>query len=136
MTVKERIGMGLANCRNCGRLFNQVARDICPLCIREEEEQFLRVRDYLKENRYASTYEVSEATEVPLDTIIRFIREGRLTIVDTPNLTYPCERCHKLISKGRFCPKCAVELQKELESAKESVQAPETRKRGRYYFKS
>jgi flagellar operon protein (TIGR03826 family) len=135
MSVKEWIGMGLANCRNCGRLFNKVARDICPICIREEEQQFLEVRNYLKENRYASTYEVSEETGVPIDVIIRFIREGRLTVVNTPNLTYPCERCDQLISKGRFCPKCTAELQKGFESVKNEKSDSE-KKAGRYYFKN
>lgn len=127
--------MTLANCRQCGRLFNQVARDICPQCIAEEEEQFMKVRDYLRDNRYASMAEVSEATEVPVTLIIRFIQEGRLKVVQNPNITYPCERCGKAIAHGRYCQECATEMKKSLDQLMEKIQPPaEEKKTGKYYY--
>lgn len=126
--------MGLANCRNCGRLFNQVSRDICPICEKEEEQLFYDIRAYLKEHRNATTYEVSEATGAPINLIIRFIKEGRLTVSSNPHLAYPCERCGQLITQGRFCKKCTAELQKDLDALKEKVKPVTEAKTGAYYY--
>lgn len=111
--------MALINCKQCGRLFNRVAKDICPDCIKKETDEFSKVSEYLRKNRGASPVEVHEATEVELEIIYRFIREGRL--VSTPNMTYPCDRCGNPTTMGRFCKKCTDELQSQFGRAAEQA---------------
>ena len=57
--------MGLANCKECGKLFVQNPSGICPDCYQLLEEQESKVAAYLRDNQRASLNEVHEATGVP-----------------------------------------------------------------------
>lgn len=113
--------MALGNCKSCGRLFNIIHRDICPVCVKEEEEKFYIIRNFLKDNRGETTYEVQEATGIDLKLIIKFVREGRLSTLNSPNLTFPCEACGDGITEGRYCKPCKDRLQKGLQTTKEEL---------------
>ncbi|MCL6633707.1 MAG: hypothetical protein K6T63_13875 [Alicyclobacillus herbarius] len=102
--------MPIANCKRCGRIFNRVRRDICPACIAEEDAAFEKVRAYLREHRFATMPETSEATGVDLDLMIEMVKSGRLILRDNPNFTYACERCGAPTQVGRFCARCTREL--------------------------
>lgn len=104
--------MALANCPRCGNLFDNSFRDICQNCAKFEEKQFDDVREYLRENRKSTIYEASEATEVPVSQITKFIQQGRLKTQNMPNILYPCDTCGAEISSGRFCQACSNELSK------------------------
>jgi len=131
--------MALANCNSCGRLFNRLNRDICPPCVQEEDRLFTAVREYLKEHRNAHTYEVSEQTGVEMKTLVRWIREGRLSTRDglPPNMNYPCEACETPITDGRFCRSCKDRLSDALSKTKHELQSNPIvgdRPRGADYF--
>jgi flagellar operon protein (TIGR03826 family) len=123
----------LSNCPNCGEVFvkNQF-RDICQKCWKEEEKAFETVYQFIRkrENRAATIQQVVEATEVDEDLILKFIKTGRLKLTHFPNLGYPCDKCGKIIQRGRLCEKCAEELRKELERVKtEEARQKELEKR-------
>ncbi|HHW39806.1 MAG TPA: MerR family transcriptional regulator [Syntrophomonadaceae bacterium] len=105
--------MELRNCPECGRLFTYVARNLCPACLEREEEFFKKVESFLKEHGGATVSEISEATGVPEDKIISFLRAGRL-ISSSSNLVLECERCGKPIRIGRFCDECRSVLESSL----------------------
>lgn len=114
--------MGIANCKQCGRLYNQNSfHDICSACVKEEEQMFFTVRDYLKENRRATVNEVHEATEIPIKTIMKFLRDGRLSTYDNPNLKFPCDSCGEPIAEGRYCRPCKQRLEKSLNQTREEL---------------
>ena len=96
--------MGLANCKECGKLCVQTAAGLCPECFRIEEENELKVARYLRDYSRASLSEVHEATGVPEKTILKMIKKGRITGAN--DLAYPCETCGKPITAGRVCPEC------------------------------
>lgn len=118
--------MALSNCTECGSLYNKIRDEFCPSCMKELEEQFQKIKDYLKKNRNALMREVEEATEVPMATILKFLREGRLTSIAGLNLNYPCDHCGTPISSGNYCKRCTVDLSKNLQSAKESLSSKVT----------
>jgi len=101
----------LANCKECGRLFMKVSMDICPDCQREIEEDFEKVRNYLKEHPNAKIMEIIDATGIMESRVNRFIRAGRLTIKPV------CESCGKPIEMGRLCIECRMKLISELKSS-------------------
>ncbi len=104
-------GVDFANCKRCGRIYQKVGREqVCPACRREEEELYQKVREYVSQHRGATIVEVSEATGVDPDLVLQFLREGRLTVVSGGNMRYPCERCGREITSGRFCDRCTAEL--------------------------
>ncbi|WP_129597494.1 TIGR03826 family flagellar region protein [Anaerophilus nitritogenes] len=116
----------IRNCKECGRLFqyNGISK-ICSRCQRNDEDDFKIVKEYIYENKGASLVEVSEETGVEEDKILRYLRQGRLEIVgDDATLFLECERCGTGIRTGRFCAKCAKELESELKSGFSRPQAP------------
>ena len=96
--------MGLANCKECGKLFVQNPSGICPDCYRIEEENEELVAKYLRGNRNATISDVHEATGVAEKTILKMIRKGRIT--GDIQVEYPCETCGRPILEGRVCAEC------------------------------
>lgn len=111
----------LANCPNCGEVFVKSIRNICQECFYEEEKAFETVYRYIrqKKNREATITEISEATGVEEQLIIKFIKENRIRAVNFPNLNYPCERCHQPIAQGRLCQSCSDGLKHDLKREEE-----------------
>lgn len=104
----------LKNCKRCGKLFVKVNKDICPDCVKQEEEEFTAVKEYLDKNPNATISNVSEETGVSEKMIRKFIEDGRLLTTKYSAVGVECKRCGKEISKGRYCEECQVELQKQL----------------------
>jgi len=126
--------MALANCKRCGKLFNRMHLEICMECNKEDDENFFLIRDYLKDNRRATIYEVSEGTGVEVSMITRFIREGRITPIDNPNLAYACDNCGTAIQQDRYCKPCKDKLQKGLSSTREELRQQGDRSPRTDYF--
>lgn len=109
--------MNVKNCKKCGKIYNYDGFPICYHCRKEEDELFQRVREYIYDNPQATIHVVSEETGVSTKKILSFLRQGRLEIKDGHNLILDCERCGQPIKTGRFCDKCAYEIEKELKGA-------------------
>jgi predicted nucleic acid-binding Zn-ribbon protein len=69
-------------CRECGGLFAFLPRGVCAGCLDRREAAFVRVREWLYENRGAPLAVVAEATGVETGLIAQFVREGRLEYVE------------------------------------------------------
>ncbi len=126
--------MTVANCKRCGRIFNRVRRDICPACITDEDKVFIKVRDYLREHKNAFMKDVVEGAEVDMDMLIQMIQNGRIILVDNPNIGYECERCGGFTQSGRFCANCTSELASSLTDASEKLKLKSRNKNERKYF--
>ena len=109
--------MNLGNCPRCGKLYALNFRDMCSDCLKGIEVEYQDCAQYLRESKGATIHEVSEATGVSIRQITKFIREGRISIANAPNLSYPCEVCGTLIRESNMCESCRTRLTKELRSA-------------------
>ncbi len=105
------------NCPRCGKLFIMNVRGICQNCIKEIEIEYERCVKHIRENKGIHMHELSEATEVSVKQITTFIREGRISIANAPNMTYPCEVCGIPIREGHMCDSCRTRLTKDLHQA-------------------
>lgn len=114
--------LNVANCENCGQIFQKTIRDICPACIRKEDKKYERCAEYLREHRGASLMELSEETGVSVSLISRFIREGRISLLNHPSLTYPCQSCGKEIRSGNLCESCLSRLRGEFSQLEQMEQ--------------
>ncbi|GAF67106.1 flagellar operon protein [Bacillus sp. TS-2] len=105
------------NCPKCGALFVKALRSLCNACYKEQEDCYDRVSRFMrkKHNRMATIQEVHEKTEVSLELIQQFVREGRILVSQFPNLAYPCESCGQLIQQGRICGSCKSQITGGLE---------------------
>lgn len=102
----------LKNCPECGRVFVAHVATVCPDCQKKIDEEYQRCVDFLRQrqNRMATLQQLSAGTGVSVKRITQFIREGRLSLAEHPNLGYPCDRCGALIREGRLCPDCLSSL--------------------------
>lgn len=106
--------MDIRNCPKCERIFQYAGRNLCPVCVQEEEAEYEKVRDYLRDHEGSSVDEVAEATGVDPKAIMHFLRQGRLLVKDGFSSGLYCESCGAPISGGRFCDKCSKAFSKEL----------------------
>ncbi len=114
------MGLNIANCPRCGKVYARGIRDICNACQKEIEEEYGKCVEYLREHRGATMGQVSEATEVSIKQITKFIKEGRITLVSAPNLGYPCDACGTPIREGSMCDSCRKRLVQDVNRVKEA----------------
>lgn len=105
--------MNLDNCPRCGKLFAKGIRDVCNACTREIDKEYELCAEYLRKNRGAIITEVSDETGVSIRQITKFIREGRISMMNAPNMSYPCESCGTLIREHQLCDRCRNRLSKD-----------------------
>lgn len=110
--------MGLSYCPRCGKLFSRGIRDVCNSCTQNIEKEYEVCVAYLKEHRGATIHEVSEATEVSVKQITKFVREGRISTANMPNMNIPCEVCGLPIREGIMCESCRGKLQRDVRNLK------------------
>lgn len=103
--------MDVMNCPRCGRLFTYAGKSLCPKCLEGEEDQFKKVRTYVRDHPGATISQTAEDCDVDEEVIISYLREGRLISKGLQSsVVLRCERCDLIIPEGRFCKKCAEEL--------------------------
>ena len=128
--------MNVRNCPNCGRLFNFIRTDLCPVCIEEQEKEFTKVRDYLRSHPNVSLIELSEATEVEEEKIIRWIQEGRIEAKRMSEAPIKCDKCGTGIYSGTRCDACNKGLLNEFSKVGKELQAQLDAERNRPKFHS
>jgi flagellar operon protein (TIGR03826 family) len=107
------MSLNVGNCSRCGKLYVKGMHEYCPDCVRDIENQYTKCYKYLRENRKTTLRELSEATGVSVKQITKFIREGRISIADNPNMFYECEMCGISIREGTMCESCRQKLLKD-----------------------
>ncbi|MDR1669758.1 MAG: MerR family transcriptional regulator [Oscillospiraceae bacterium] len=129
--------MDIRQCKRCKKLFAYTARAICPECIRELDEQFKYVRDYLYDHPNATMEKVCEETGAEMADIHRWLREGRLiqSTVTAPMLT--CKVCGAPIYTGEMCDKCTNNVRAQFKKTAEALKPPpepfQTKREGRMH---
>ena len=81
-------------------------RNICPECAENKEKNFLKVRDFIKDNPKVSIEVVIEATGVSEIELRQFLREGLIEVANFDGTPLTCQRCGKPISRGLYCAIC------------------------------
>jgi|GEM_PF-887481 len=72
------------NCKGCKKLFAKFGTDpYCEPCRPGEDELFRIVRDFLYKHPNSTVAAVVEATGICHTKIFEYVREGRVTAVDT-----------------------------------------------------
>lgn len=117
------------NCRRCKKIFMwSVGQQICNECKKLEEEDFEKVRKFLRDYPGATITEVSNATEVSTQLIYRFLKDGRLEVTENSPIALQCETCGVRITCGRFCVNCSKKLANEMISTGKTLRDSADRK--------
>ncbi|MDF2925416.1 MAG: flagellar protein [Paenibacillaceae bacterium] len=123
------MSLNVGNCSRCGKIYvKNVIHDVCPACVKEFDKMYEVAAQYLRDNRGATIQQLSDATEIPFRQIVKFIREGRISVMNMPNLNYPCESCGAPIREGHICPDCRKKLTKEYQNLNEDERRRELQK--------
>lgn len=130
--------MQLKNCHWCGKVFAHATDTVCQDCRIQEEKDFGKVFEFLKNKKNATIDAVHDETGVDKRRIIKFIRQGRLlTASGQPfEIFVECEGCGDPIREGRLCDNCAQTIREELKRPlKKEKKEPrrEFRKSGQMY---
>lgn len=124
--------MDVRNCRSCGRLFNYMGGgpNVCPDCVKELENKFHEVKEYIRSNPKAAIGVVAEENGVTVKQIKQWVREERLEFSAESQVALECESCGKMIRVGRFCDECKDKVKNEMESmiTKKVVATPQKKK--------
>ncbi|MCK9526903.1 MAG: MerR family transcriptional regulator [Limnochordia bacterium] len=118
----------LKNCEECNRVFSHPTRGLCQECYGKAQESFDTVKRYLQDNPGATVAQVAKDTEVHLDLIYEYIRDGRLDVVPK-DARLQCSICGATINVGRVCMKCRADLRSTMttEQAKPPKRAGDSR---------
>jgi len=75
--------MRTIRCKNCKKLYEYEGPlpEICPECRKEEELQYLHVRELVSNYPGITALEVHEHTGVPFTTIMKFVERGDLQVI-------------------------------------------------------
>lgn len=102
------------NCKVCGRIFYHHHNDICPDCIIRDEQDFQKVRLFLKEFPGSKINVVEEYTGVSSKKILKYLREERLELAEKSEDFLKCLKCGKPITTGMYCSECYINFVKEI----------------------
>ncbi|HHX61556.1 MAG TPA: hypothetical protein GX707_12730 [Epulopiscium sp.] len=109
--------MEVKSCKRCKGLFHHVVGpQLCQKCKKRDEEDFVKVKDYLYENPGASMTTVCDELEVTVRQIQQYLREGRLTVSKDSPIAIECERCNARILTGRYCDSCRASMTNQFSS--------------------
>lgn len=117
--------MEVRNCKVCGKMFYYSNNPICPQCLAKDEENFNKVRDFLKEFPGSKIYDVVEYTGVSAKRIYRYLREGRIEVLDENQDFLTCMRCGEPIKTGKYCSECYKQFKDKVDkmyTVKEDVE--------------
>ena len=93
----------LKNCRTCNRLFMySFGPQVCQHCLKSDEEDFKKVKDYLNQFPGVTLQEVSKETGVSSNKIRRYLKEGRLEVSGNSSILLQCEKCGASIRSGSY----------------------------------
>lgn len=113
--------MEVRSCKKCGSLFNFVSGlPLCPACMKEIDDKFPAVKQYIYEHPGVGIQKVSEEKEVPISLIKRWVKEERLEFAEGSAMGVECERCGKMILSGRYCDSCKADMKNQFSSVLKS----------------
>ena len=114
------------NCKRCRQMFmHAVGPQLCEACKKLDEEDFLKVRKFVRDFPGASMVETADNTGVSQATIHKYLRDGRLEVAEGSAIAINCEACGARITSGRFCVACSQKLAKDMMSAGKTLQTNE-----------
>jgi predicted RNA-binding Zn-ribbon protein involved in translation (DUF1610 family) len=115
----------IQRCSYCNTAMVYVYGEIfkCPICGRKELSDFGKVREFLEENGAQSVIVIHEATNVDIEVIEEFLKDGRVQISNNSDSYIRCQSCGKEIKYGRYCPECATRAVDKVKSGMLSMQA-------------
>lgn len=103
----------LGICRCCKRLSVIDKSNICSDCIDKQEDRYQIVKNYLYDNKGATVNTVSQECDVSKTSILRWLREERIEVMENSTVKLNCLRCNTDILSGSYCYDCQQKVNGE-----------------------
>lgn len=121
--------MNLSNviqCKICRRMFQYsgYGDKLCPSCKTEDEENFQKVKTYLRDNPGKTLMQTSEDCEVPVERIRAWLKDERLEYTGAGDTGLVCEHCGKPITSGTMCEECRQSFARAAGEMQRSIEKP------------
>jgi hypothetical protein len=106
-----------ANCKICGKVFLKSSFDICPDCVKKEQELIRNINDYCFNKEVVTLEEIGKEFNEPMKKLEKFLLDRKLVqIMDKLEMT--CKACgikYRILNEGRlYCKICYDKLETEL----------------------
>lgn len=69
------------NCCECGKLVFESIEGMCEDCHREMEMMISTIKDFLVQSGQVNLLELSAATGIPTEKVLKLLRYGRLSVI-------------------------------------------------------
>lgn len=102
----------MVNCEKCGKIFSSLSSRLCDECREEEDKILKRAKEELYRNPGLGMMELVQRLDIPVETLEKFVREGRLVLRSKERVALACEICGREISAGKRCPACEAKVRK------------------------
>ncbi|MDD3369422.1 MAG: hypothetical protein PHP50_11160 [Lachnospiraceae bacterium] len=112
-----------STCKECGgvMVFKGVGEYQCEDCGALDYDDYGKVRNYIEEKKGGTAFDIEQATGVSQKKIRMMLREGRLEVAMDSKSFLKCEICGVNIRSGRLCPKCELNVHRQLESEQRTM---------------
>ena len=124
--------MPLSKCLRCKELFNKIENPICTRCMPEEESDFEKVRDYVKDNPENNSEVVAEMTGVDIKCVNRMVDQGNIAMVIPDDLgsAPQCGQCGApaISASKKLCQPCLDQLNKKMMTARKNIKIGQKKK--------
>jgi ribosomal protein L37E len=109
-------------------MYDSTTGSVCPKCVAAEEDDYEKVRAVLEQNQNLSAEQVSEESEVALETVLRLLESGRIAAAPAESLK--CGRCGKpaISFSKKLCEKCLHELNTRIMKEQSKIKLPKAKK--------
>lgn len=101
----------LGVCKCCKRLCAVTRENICLDCIEKQEDRYHIVKNYLYDNRGATINTVAEDCDVSKSSILRWLREEKIEVMENSAVKLKCINCYTNILTGLYCYECKKQLE-------------------------
>lgn len=110
----------VSNCPRCGKVFQRNLYNKCTACRTNINDQLKNSLEFLRRNYRSTNEQVCEATGVSILQLQVWMKEGKLTLSDYPNLNYQCASCAEPIRQHKLCVACSTRLTRDIRKLNES----------------
>ncbi|MDR0952173.1 MAG: hypothetical protein LBM18_04545 [Oscillospiraceae bacterium] len=109
------MALTLVSCKFCKKPFPSYGGRLCPACLKEIDDGYVTVRNYLYQNPEAtSVIDIAEQTGVEEDVILYLLKENRLYFKNWTGNSRLCQICGIPIGSGTICPTCSGKMQERM----------------------
>lgn len=105
--------MGIANCKECGKVFIKTLDTTCPDCSKKREQDLQKIFDWIKLKDTPVLTKIENDIGISDKTFMKYLLDGRIKSFN--KVLAPCDMCGtltRLETKNIICKDCRSSIKK------------------------